>query len=125
MSDERKHPHYFKPCPFDDVDIYRVLSMFGVTDPCLQHAIKKLLVAGQRGAKADAGWTVEKDVQEAIDTLLRFQEMRREEANVAKPLVVSISVDDGQFSGEVRRVIEDAAAIVASHHTGGFPKATP
>lgn len=71
----RKHSHYFKPCPFDKVDIYRLLTMYEVTDPCIQHAVKKLLLAGDRGAKDEA-----KDVQEAIDTLLRWQEMRAEEA---------------------------------------------
>lgn len=76
MSDfKEKHSHYFKPCPFDAVDVYRVLGLFSVTDPCLQHAIKKLLVAGGRGHK-DAG----KDIQESIDTLTRWQAMRAEEA---------------------------------------------
>lgn len=69
-----KHSHYFKPCPFSHVDVYRVLSMFGVTDPCLQHAVKKLLVAGGRGHK-----DISRDVQDAIDTLTRWQEMRHEE----------------------------------------------
>lgn len=72
----RKHSHYFKDVSaFDSIDVYRVLERFNVTDPCLQHAVKKLLVAGARGAK-DIG----KDVQEAIDTLQRWQEMRAEEA---------------------------------------------
>lgn len=75
MSEPRKFGHYFKPCPFGAVDVYRVLLLFGVTDPCLQHAAKKVLCAGGRGAK-DAG----KDIAEAIATLQRWQEMRREEA---------------------------------------------
>lgn len=33
------------------VDVYDVLYAFKVTDPCLQHAIKKALAAGQRGHK--------------------------------------------------------------------------
>lgn len=73
---DRKHNHYFKACPFAEVDVYRVLALFGVTDPCLQHAVKKLLVAGGRGAGKD----ISRDVQEAIDTLARWQEMRAEEA---------------------------------------------
>lgn len=74
---ERKHTHYFKSVRhLESVDVYRVLSLFGVTDPCLQHAIKKLLVTGGRGAKDE---TV--DVQEAIDTLERWKEMRLEDAN--------------------------------------------
>jgi len=72
---KRKHAHYFKPTPYEAVDVYRVLSLFAVTDPCLQHAIKKLLVAGGRGHKDAA-----KDVQEAIDALERWQEMRKEES---------------------------------------------
>lgn len=72
---DRKHSHYFKSCPYTHVDVYRVLQLFNVTDPCLQHAIKKLLVAGGRGAGKDIG----QDVQEAIDTLIRWGEMRNEE----------------------------------------------
>lgn len=72
---DRKHNHYFKPCPFADVDVYRVLTLFNVTDPCIQHAVKKLLVAGGRGAGKDIG----RDIQEAIDTMVRWQEMRTEE----------------------------------------------
>lgn len=72
----RKHAHYYKPCPYAEVDVYRVLKLFDVTDQCIGHALKKLLVAGGRGAGKD----VSKDVQEAIDSLLRWQEMRAEEA---------------------------------------------
>lgn len=76
MSD-RKHNHYFKPvAQLEYVDVYRVLALFNVTDPCLQHAVKKLLVAGGRGGGKD----ITRDVQEAIDTLTRWQEMRSEDA---------------------------------------------
>ena len=79
MSD-RKHSHYFKPTPFADADVYRVLLMFGVTDPCIQHAAKKLLVAGGRGGGKD----ISRDIQEAIDTLSRWQEMRAEDAHAVE-----------------------------------------
>ncbi len=70
-----KHSHYFRDVSnLTHIDVYRVLQLFGVTDPCLQHAAKKLLVAGGRGAK-----DIEQDVQEAIDTLTRWQDMRIEE----------------------------------------------
>lgn len=73
----KKHNHYFKDVStLNTVDVYRILKLFNVTDPCLQHATKKLLVAGGRGAGKD----IDRDVQEAIDTLLRWQEMRREDA---------------------------------------------
>lgn len=72
---QRKHGHYFRPCPYSFVDVYRILLVFGVTDPCMQHAIKKLLVAGGR----EGGKDQTRDVQEAIDTLTRWIEMRIEE----------------------------------------------
>lgn len=74
----RKHSHYFKDVShLDTVDVYRVLSLFNVTDQALGHAIKKLLVAGGRGAGKD----VTRDVQEAVDTLQRFLEMRGEDCD--------------------------------------------
>ena len=58
------------------IDVYRVLDLFGVSNPCLQHAIKKLLCAGQRGIKDQ-----KQDVQEAIASLLRYLEMQTEDEN--------------------------------------------
>lgn len=71
-----EHNHYFKNVQhLKTIDVYRVLELFEVSDPCIQHAIKKLLVAGGRGA----GKTLDKDVKEAIDSLKRYQEMRQED----------------------------------------------
>ena len=42
------------------VDVYDVLNAYEVTDPATQHAIKKLLMPGQRGHKDGL-----KDLQEA------------------------------------------------------------
>lgn len=75
----KKHNHYFKDVThLTTIDVYRVLELFKVTDQCIGHAVKKLLVAGGRGAGKD----INKDIQEAIDSLLRWQEMRKEDANV-------------------------------------------
>lgn len=83
-SDVRaRHSHYHKPVAgLEYVDVYRVLTLFSVTDPCIQHAVKKLLVAGGRGAGKD----ISRDVQEAIDSLRRWQEMRDEDAARAPSL---------------------------------------
>lgn len=71
------HSHYYKDVAhLETVDVYRVLKLFNVTDPCLQHAIKKLLVAGGRGAGKD----ITRDVQEAIDSLQRMQRMMEEDS---------------------------------------------
>ena len=56
------------------VDVYRVLRLFGITDPAIQHAVKKLLRCG-RGQKDAAT-----DIEEAIQSLRRWQEMNREDA---------------------------------------------
>ena len=70
-----KYPHYFKSVShLETVDVYRVLSLFQVNDPCLQHAIKKLLCAGDRGDKS-----MIKDITEARDSLNRHLEMLNED----------------------------------------------
>jgi DNA-binding protein Fis len=67
----RKHSHYFKDVSnVDQIDVYAVLRLFDVTDPCLQHIVKKALCAGRRGAK---DWA--KDVQEIADTANRLIEL--------------------------------------------------
>ena len=69
--------HYFKDVShLKTIDVYRVLDLFGVTNPCIQHAIKKLLCSGERGAKDKI-----QDVQEAISSLLRYLEMQTEDEN--------------------------------------------
>jgi hypothetical protein len=70
------YAHYFKDVRhLDTLDVYRVIDLFEVTDPCIQHAIKKLLCAGSRGQKDMA-----KDITEASDSLARWHEMREEDA---------------------------------------------
>lgn len=69
-----KHSHYFKDVSnLQQIDVYAILKLFDVTDPCIQHAVKKLLVAGGRGSKS-----IDKDIQEAIDTLERWKAMQIE-----------------------------------------------
>jgi len=70
-----KYPHYFKDVShLKIVDVYRVLTLFKVNDPCIQHAIKKLLCAGDRGDKS-----MIKDITEARDSLNRHLEMLNED----------------------------------------------
>ena len=70
-----KHGHYFKPViGLTHIDVYRVLELFNVTDPCVQHAVKKLLRAGE-GHKSKR-----QDVEEVIAALRRWLEMMDEDA---------------------------------------------
>ena len=52
------------------VDVYDILSAYGVTNPADAHAIKKMLCPGQRGAKDGI-----QDRQEAIVSLQRAIEL--------------------------------------------------
>jgi len=112
MAIGNKHPHYHKDVRnLETIDVYRVLALFNVTDPCIQHAVKKLLVAGGRGAGKDLG----KDVQEAIDSLERFKEMRAEDTIGRSELEASqdrlfdvLLGDDGQSWKEAERYMERA-----------------
>lgn len=102
MAVKEKHSHYYKNVShLNDIDAYRVLERFGVTDPSIQHAVKKLLVAGGRGAGKDQ----DQDVQEAIDSLQRFQEMREEDAQeqAAQALASAASLPRKPMSTAVRR----------------------
>lgn len=72
---EQNHDHYFKDVThLKTIDVYRVLDLFGVSNPCVQHAVKKLLCSGQRGVK-----DTRQDVQEAITSLVRYLEMQTED----------------------------------------------
>ncbi len=74
-NSDNKYPHYFKSVShLETVDVYRVLTLFNVNDPCIQHAIKKLLCAGDRGDKS-----MIKDITEARDSLNRHLEMLNED----------------------------------------------
>ena len=82
IKEKNKHQseynHYFKDVShLNKIDIYSVLELFEVTNPCIQHAVKKLLCAGKRGSK-----DFNKDIQESIDTLLRLQEMTKDNESV-------------------------------------------
>lgn len=84
-----KHEHYFKNVKsYDYIDVYRVLHLFEVKDPCIQHAVKKLLAAGIRGNKTELA-----DIQEAIDSLERWKSMKTEDSNTCCKHDLSIKPD--------------------------------
>jgi hypothetical protein len=53
-------------------DVYSVLDAFGVSCPAVQHAVKKLLMPGQRGAKSEL-----QDLDEALVSVCRAIDMAR------------------------------------------------
>lgn len=68
------NPYIVDISKYNKLDIYRILKLYEVSDPCLQHAIKKLLCAGKRGVKNQT-----QDINEAILSLKRFLEMQGED----------------------------------------------
>ena len=70
----RQHKHYFKDVSgLNEIDVYMVLKLFNVTDPCLQHIAKKALCAGQRGHK-----NFNRDLKDILDTAKRAVEINNE-----------------------------------------------
>ena len=68
-----EYKHYQYSYKGIKLDPYRILSVYGVTCPAMQHAIKKLLRAG------NSVKDLEQDIQEVIDTLKRKLEMLKED----------------------------------------------
>ena len=61
---------YSRDCKGVQVDVYDVLQAFNVTNPALQHLIKKALCVGIRGHK-----TKQQDLQDIIDSAIRAKEL--------------------------------------------------
>lgn len=90
-----KFPQYHKDVShLKSVDVYRIIRLWEIWDPELQHALKKILAAGQRGAKSTA-----QDVQEAIDSLVRWQQIQDEDS-LAKAQTLSEAVKN-PIGGEI------------------------
>lgn len=75
----KKYGKYFKDVRhLDRIDVYRTVDLFGCEKHghAISHAAKKLLLTGARTGGKD----VETEIQEAIDSLNRWLEMRQEDA---------------------------------------------
>jgi len=72
-----KHAHYKKDVKnLAYIDVYRIIDLYELHDPCFQHALKKILVPGARGHK-----DLIKDINDIIDTMQRKLEMIAENEN--------------------------------------------
>lgn len=77
VIEEEKPNKYKRKVPKTEIDVYDVLKAFNVVNPATQHAIKKLLCAGDRGYKDKV-----QDLQEALASIERAIEL--EECDVEK-----------------------------------------
>jgi hypothetical protein len=76
LSIADKYPQYYKKVgERTAIDVYAVHQLFGIQDPsgCIQHASKKLLLAGVRTGNK----SMVKDITEARDTLNRWLELNQ------------------------------------------------
>ena len=113
---KENHNHYFKPCPYDTLDVYRVISIFGVSDPCIQHALKKMLCSGVRGHKDQS-----KDIQDVIDTLERWKQMREEDDKITSSEVISpkVSLESTDIDSPVENWYPDDSGEWIEYDGGG------
>ena len=74
---QQKHSHYKKDVRhLDYIDVYRIIELYELHDPCFQHALKKILVPGARGHK-----DLINDINDIIDAMQRKLEMIAENEN--------------------------------------------
>ena len=66
---------YTRTIRSEAVDVYDVLTAFDVRNPAVQHAVKKLLAPGQRGAKDTLT-----DLREAAQSIARAIQIEEERA---------------------------------------------
>lgn len=81
--------HRKLPPKVAEIDVYRVCRAFGVTDQELGHAVKKILMPGQRGAKDR-----HQDLREAIQAIECSIEMDLEDAEAAESQPLSFVFTD-------------------------------
>lgn len=113
---KENHNHYFKPCPYDTLDVYRVINIFGVSDPCIQHALKKLLCSGVRGYKDQS-----KDIQDVIDTLERWKQMREEDDKVEYLPSPKVSLESADIDSPVEKWYPDDSGEWVEYDGSGQP----
>lgn len=66
--------HYTKTYKGIKLDVYRIIQIFEVNDPALQHALKKILRCGRSHKSA------EQDAREVIESMERYIEMLKEDS---------------------------------------------
>ena len=108
-----KHSHYKKDVShLSFIDPYRIADLYGIGGGPLEHAHKKILCCGIRGAKNSA-----QDIQEAIDSLVRWQEMQREDA--------AAKLGDFGQQNMIQWPAENRIDVIAQNGNGGEHYALP
>lgn len=73
----RAHSHYYANVEhLKEIDFYRLALLYKITDPCVQHILKKAMAPGDRGAKS-----MVLDMENIRDTAIRWLELNEEDKN--------------------------------------------
>lgn len=86
---DRKHSHYYRECPYENIDVYRIIDIFEITCPAAQHILKKVIATGKRGHK-----DLQRDWEDIVDSAKRKIEMLEEDARVASLLAFNASPEE-------------------------------
>ena len=91
-----RYTKYFKNVEhLKQIDIYRVLRLFVVTDHELGHAVKKILLSGNRtGGKPKIV-----DITEAINSLTRWLDLEEEDARLRELKKDMPPINDNETCG--------------------------
>lgn len=87
------------------VDVYDILNAYGVCNPAAQHAIKKLLMPGQRGGKGQ--------IQDLHEALLSVERAMQLAAGHGRPAVDSLLI----AHAAVALLGPDTIAVLEKHFT--------
>lgn len=109
-----KHSHYKKDVRhLTFIDPYRICDLYNVTHPALQHAIKKLLMPGERGAGKDFA----KDIREAGDSITRCLQMLEEDEQRGTMSTVGGELIPGELVtvNPYKELVEQAVDVLVRH----------
>ena len=115
---------YQRTVPSTTIDVYDVLSAYDVDSHAVGHAIKKLLMAGQRGHKDRL-----QDLREAVQAIEREIDMSGRvgpENPATGDSVGSVDYTDGEWHewhGGERPVPGDATVYAVTRSGSGFVRA--
>ena len=106
------YPKYYKYVGhLEYIDVYQVLNLFSVNDHAKGHAIKKLLLSGNRTGKK----TEEQDIQEAIELLINndLHEVRSYNKGNESGLAVfkSVVFNKHEISSYIGAIVNDSKEI--------------
>ena len=114
---EVKHGHYYREFHGHKIDLYRIIDLFGPMEAAQQHALKKLMFAGDRNHKDKI-----KDIEETIDSLKRWLEMLEEDNEPNPTQEEDTTAQEVPVAGAIERVKAKIKTQELAAQTGNVPE---